>query len=166
MTYILEELLDQEVVERIVRNMPKEYSLEEKRTKLRKEESREEKSDLAASQLKEEESVLVKQPEVVEIESLEEYIFYYELIRQAIRRNIDRYYTRPTQEGEIHVIFGIEKNGSLKKISINKVKSSRSKLLERIALKSVRAASPFPPFPEVLRKDELTFTVSIVFTKN
>ncbi|MBI5250043.1 MAG: energy transducer TonB [Desulfomonile tiedjei] len=66
--------------------------------------------------------------------------------------------------GKAVVSFTINKDGSLAKVSI--VGHTESETLDEAALKIVQqASSRFPPIPDELMKDEVTYVVPIVFKK-
>jgi len=67
-------------------------------------------------------------------------------------------------EGEVLVKFIVGSNGALKEASLVKGISKSSSYLEDFALESVKAASPFPPFYEGLKREELLFRLPIRFT--
>ena len=162
-TYILEDVRETTEMEKRIESVPERYDVEKKKTQVKSEDA-----SPQAAQVEKVTRLDTPQPEVTEhiaIENLEDYISYYELIREAIRAHVDRYYTYPEEEGEVHVIFRVTSRGQLIKASINKVKSVSSDALQRIALQSVHAAAPFPPFPQALDKKELTFTILIIFKK-
>jgi outer membrane biosynthesis protein TonB len=111
-------------------------------------------------------AVSVKESQQVEAENLEEYVAYYETIREKIRKSVTRNHRRLSEEGSVRVFFVLRKNGVLSDISIEDTSSTSSKLLRRVERDSVRYSSPFRPFPEALQgKGELTFSVDIIFTK-
>jgi len=57
--------------------------------------------------------------------------------------------------GTLQMLVSLRKDGSIKEISI--LESSGSRLLDDAAIRIVRLAAPFPPFPEAMKKnvDEL-----------
>ena len=142
-TYILNEL-DKEEIEDALENIPENYDIEEKEL----EEIRE-----APIQ----EDVYIEKEKV---EELEGYIAYYELIREKIKRQVAKYYTTRTRQGRVDVLFKLDKTGALTELS------AEEGALGEIAFKSVRSASPFPPFPDALKKNELAFSVSVIFSKD
>lgn len=147
-TYILEEV-SEEAFEEEIKTLPQKYDLEEKAI----EEPREREEEEPAEEYLEEE----------ELEKLEEYISYYELVREKIKQYVTRYYRDRQKKGSVVIAFKAAKTGRLLAVSINE--SSQSPYLDRLALRAVKSSAPFPPFPEALRKDELTFTISIIFKK-
>ena len=160
-TYILNEL-EKEELDEIVENLPRKYDLEKK--------------ELAESPGKEPpapsekpQEAPVKEDQYVEEErarELEGYIAYYELIREKIKKRVAKHYKRPNRRGRVDVLFKLDKTGALKELRIAGGEIAEGDTLARIALKSVRAAAPFPPFPDALKKDELTFSVFVIFKKD
>ncbi len=66
--------------------------------------------------------------------------------------------------GQAVVCFTINKDGSLAGVSI--VGHADSEILDKAALKIVeKASSHFPPIPDALMKDQLTYVVPIIFKK-
>ena len=64
--------------------------------------------------------------------------------------------------GEVHVVFTLQSNGRLQKKPMVQGSSASAKLQEA-ALRSVEAASPFPPFPKEMNSPEMVFNVVIDF---
>jgi TonB family protein len=87
---------------------------------------------------------------------------YYSLVRARIRQrayfNYSEYYA-----GEVYLTFILNNDGSLKDIKIIEEKSSGGPYLRTVGLKSIKEATPFPPFPKELNYPELTFNVVISF---
>jgi TonB family protein len=90
------------------------------------------------------------------------YISYYQLVREKVRRASYQNYTR-TETGEIYLSFVVSRDGSLKDVRLVAERSSQERYLEEIALRSIRDASPFPPFPKELDYPQLSFNVIISF---
>lgn len=92
-----------------------------------------------------------------------EYIQYYRYLRERVNRNVyDNYDGRGT--GRIVLIFTVLNTGELKNVDVDKTKSSLDSNLIATAIKSIKQASPFPLFPEVLRGyPELDFNLTIDF---
>lgn len=160
-TYLMPE---EEPAEEIIQNLPREYDLKDKELQqaVRREEVKpseplmEENSLLSAEQYLEEK----------ELELLEEYIQYYELIREKIKKTVARNYTRFREEGMVEVAFTLDKRGHLKNLIIDKLKSASSASLHKTALRGIERAAPFPAFPPLLKRDDLTFAIAIIFKKN
>ena len=99
------------------------------------------------------------------VESNPAYIGYYKTIREKIRDNAFRYYNQK-ETGEIFLSFVIADNGQLRETYLKK-ESSDIESLRNIAVRSVRAASPFPGFPKELKEYlQLQFNISIQFKSN
>ena len=93
------------------------------------------------------------------------YMDYYKLIREKIRKNA-YYYYNTNSRGEVLVHFVIASNGLVDSLHL-KDASTLSRTLQNIAVKSVRDAAPFPPFPPELRDySRLSFNISIYFKNN
>ena len=161
-TYIVQEI-DKEKIEKVIENLPRKYELEKKEIK------ESEKQAPASLNPEPEAKIAEKKDEYMEekkVRELEEYIAYYELIRQKIKGRVTALYKRPGEEGRVGVAFILDRRGAIKKFEIEDISGSDKRYLEKIASQAVRSAAPFPPFPEELRKPELTFTVAIIFTRD
>ncbi|MCD6583337.1 MAG: energy transducer TonB [Candidatus Omnitrophica bacterium] len=99
-----------------------------------------------------------------EIKKSPVYLNYYRMIREKIREKAYSYYNSE-ESGMVHLSFVIFKNGILKGLNLVDA-STASKDLVMIAVKSIREAAPFPPFPEELNYSQLHFNVSIHFKSN
>ncbi len=88
---------------------------------------------------------------------------YYELLSNII----GRFAVYPLQarkekeEGIAYISFMLRKNGHLGEIVLRK--SSDNSLLDRAAISAVQNASPFPPLPIELNKNEIRLNVPISF---
>jgi outer membrane biosynthesis protein TonB len=87
---------------------------------------------------------------------------YYSLVRSRIKQrayfNYAEYYA-----GEVYLTFVLYSDGTLKDLKIIEERSSGGPYLRTIGLKSIKEATPFPPFPKTLKYPELTFNVVISF---
>lgn len=116
-----------------------------------------------------EKSAPVEQVEKIEIppelpkEDEELYINYYQSVRGRIREFVINNYPRFVAYGEICLHFTLLSTGKLRELTIVGERSSPNNLLQKIAKKSVRQASPFNAFPKGLNQDELSFSVIISF---
>ncbi len=90
------------------------------------------------------------------------YLSYYQIVREKIRRAAYQNYTR-TDSGEVYLSFVISREGFLTDVRLVEEKSSSSKYLREVALRSIREASPFPDFPKDLDYAQLSFNVIISF---
>lgn len=90
------------------------------------------------------------------------YISYYQIVREKIRRSAYHNYSH-TETGEVYLTFIIAKNGTLIETKPIPEKSSDSPYLNEIGLRSVKDSSPFPAFPQDLDYPQLSFNVIISF---
>lgn len=162
-TYLLPPEPKSNLEEKILRNFPLKYELEKKKPQQSPQEAKiakepaPQKSD---SPIKEER--LLKEED---LENLEEYIQYYELIREKIKARAAGYRRVARAEGRVNLRFALSKNGSVKDLAIDEPGSAKNHRLREAAVKSVRGASPFPPFPKSLKTENLNFAISIIFRK-
>jgi len=91
------------------------------------------------------------------------YIGYYQSIRGRIREFVVENYPRFIACGEVCLRFVLLSNGKLKELSVIEERSTPNHLLQEIAKKSLRRASPFAPFPKGLGQAQLSFNVIISF---
>lgn len=163
--YVLEE--DKKTPEKVIENLPKMYDLEQKKLTLaQKEPAKIESKRISLEEVIKSEHFPDEEPDYIDAENLEEYISYYQLIRENIKKYVAHRYANPSEEGEVYVIFRLSSMGELKRLSVNELKSAKSESLKQVALESVRQAAPFPPFPAALNKRELTFSIAIIFRRN
>ena len=160
--YLIPEAPEDAVSEEIIENLPQEYDLQDKELRQSERENKvaEDGSVKTEGELAEEQYLGEK-----ELEKLEEYIQYYELIREKIKKLVARNYTSSREEGAVEVAFTLDKRGALKNISIDEANSARCEALRETALKSIRQCSPFPPPPEALGKRDIVFSLAIIFKK-
>jgi hypothetical protein len=90
------------------------------------------------------------------------YKSYYEQIREKIKKQAYRNYTR-YDEGEVYLSFVIASDGRLLATKLFKEKSNANDFLQNIAIKSVEDAAPYPKFPSDLNFPKLSFNVIISF---
>lgn len=157
-TYII-----QKPEERVMQNLPQKYDIPERKTEvpLRKEVNVAKKQTLPISEEPAAESI----SEISDIEHLEEYISYYQLIREKVKKRVKSNYTKSSEEGIAYLVFSLMGNGDLKNLEIDDSRSSKSEYLRKTALKSLKEASPFPPFPRSIKKREITFSIAVIFKK-
>jgi len=90
------------------------------------------------------------------------YISYYQIVREKIRRCAYQNYSSE-DSGDVYLSFLISADGSLVKAMVIEEKSVPNAYLKQVAIKSVKDASAFPPFPKDLDYRELSFNVIISF---
>ncbi len=100
----------------------------------------------------------------VDIEKIKnpEYIQYYQLVREKIRRAAYHNYSL-TDQGSIFMSFVISHNGSIQDVRFIPERSTGNEYLKGVALKSIYDAAPFPDFPRRLDYQQLSFNVVISF---
>lgn len=104
----------------------------------------------------------IKQRVEKRIRSTAEYINYYQLIRDKIRSKLLRNYKSNTPEGDVKLIFVLNSEGVLESAQHEKTDNEE---LGRLALRSLKQAAPFRPFPKELTLPRMTFTVTISFQR-
>ena len=65
-------------------------------------------------------------------------------------------------EGVVGLAFEIKANGSSNNVRV--VKSSESKFLDTVAVKTIQKAGPFLPLPEEIKRHMVDICVAIVFS--
>ncbi len=90
------------------------------------------------------------------------YISYYQMVREKIRRAAYHIYTH-AETGDVYLSFIIASDGSLRESRLVEERSTPSRYLHELALRSVKDASPFPVFPPGLDHPQLSFNVVISF---
>lgn len=101
------------------------------------------------------EKKLEKVPEVI--------LDYYRAIREEIKQSALLNRPRGSRRGEVTVIFELSSDGILQNIYLDPQRSVKDEVLQESALKSIKMASPFPPFPKELKAEEITFSITIEF---
>ena len=142
--------------EKTLQNVPREYDIEKRELKTKASKNPQEIVSRNQGALPAE-NYLKKE----ELERLEEYIQYYELLRERIKQSVATYYRNERKEGGAEAVFTLKRTGSMESLTI----SCDSEQLGLIAKKSIKNAAPFPPFPEKLESENLTFSIAIVFTQ-
>jgi len=99
------------------------------------------------------------------IRSTKDYINYYQLIRGKIRDRLMIHYRKYFAEGEVALAFVLTEKGELESSAIDELRSSPNTTLHDIALRSLREAAPFPPFPKALTLPRMTFTLQVAFKR-
>ncbi len=89
------------------------------------------------------------------------YIAYYDLVNQKLRQSV--FTPQNFAEGEISLTFVVASDGTLRDIEVIQNDRADNPGLKETAMQIVKKASPFPPFPEDIRKMQLTFNVVIYF---
>ena len=99
------------------------------------------------------------------IRSTKDYINYYQLIREKIRQRLKSHYGRQHGEGEVRLEFLLRADGALLAAGADRAASTQDAALVEIALKSLKEASPLPPFPKAVDLPRMSFDLTVVFKK-
>lgn len=105
--------------------------------------------------------VLPKDEELTK-EKKEAFLDYYQIIRERLRAEAERNFIGYFAEGNIYLAFALARDGRLIEAKILEG-SSPTEYLREISIKSLRDASPYPPFPPKLKQEEIYFNVIISF---
>ena len=89
---------------------------------------------------------------------------YYMKVREKIKSTLEKNCKGRLKEGEVYVKFTIKKDGALKDLVLYKSSGRNPRLLEAMAIQSIKEASPFPPFDEEMAEIELLFRQPIQIT--
>ncbi|MFH1305808.1 MAG: hypothetical protein ABIH74_05365 [Candidatus Omnitrophota bacterium] len=164
-TYMLPEDPLRKMSEKIIERIPDRYDLPKKETKPPENKARETAKTTAPDDnaLTATEKKYIREKALAE---LQEYIAYYELLREKIKARVKDNYEGYADQGTVDAVFTLAQNGILKKLNIDDIRSSKNVRLRKIALASVREAAPFPPFPQALKRSELSFSLAIIFKKD
>jgi TonB family protein len=100
-----------------------------------------------------------------QIKSTKDYVNYYQLLRERIRERLKSHYGRQHGEGEVRLEFVLRADGALAAASVDRSASVRDAALIDIAIRSLKEASPFPPFPKAVDLPQMSFDLTVVFKK-
>ena len=100
--------------------------------------------------------------EIAKKESLTENDFtdYYKLVADKLKGSTLSSYPKGAK-GKVKLVFTLAKDGSL--LDEPYVLEADDSVLIPFALRTIRSASPFPPFPKFLEKDKETFKISLYY---
>ena len=122
-------------------------------------------SDKAAETETKQPARVAVMPEEKALERNKDYVSYYQIVRDQIRRELNENYRRPSEEGDVYLEFTINEDGDLVGYGIDRSRSTSSAALLKIAEASLKA-TPFPPPPEGIRASRISFNVTVSFKKN
>ena len=90
---------------------------------------------------------------------------YFSAIREQIQRtaNTHAWVSGQSDQGLVFVTFVLASSGTVQGIQIVSDRSAPSPTLQDVALRIVRAASPFPPFPPSIPEPNKTIVVPLEF---
>ncbi len=93
-----------------------------------------------------------------------QYLSYNQSMRQKIRQRAYNYIDHPDfQIGEVYLTFLLTSNGRVKDVRVLEEKTHSNEYLRKVAVRSVKESSPFPPFPKGFDYPEFTFNLLISF---
>lgn len=107
-------------------------------------------------------ALAVKQAKVM---ATQDYINYYQLIREKIRRQLKDKYRSYYSEGDVCLIFILRSDGSLVSVGADASISTRDRILIDTAIQSVKEASRFAPFPKAIDLKQMSFTLTVSFKR-
>ena len=106
-------------------------------------------------------TIATKKQTDVSLKNNKSYVDYYSIINNQLRQSVVT--PESYNEGEVAVSFVVTADGLLKEVQIADITSTVDSVLRKTAVDIIRNASPFPPFPDELRRIKLTFNVVICF---
>jgi TonB family protein len=91
------------------------------------------------------------------------YVPYTTVLKEKIRSQwvYPLYAQENLIQGTLLILFRLDSGGNLVDLSV--MRSSEYEILDRYALKAIRSANPFPPFPESVTVDFLNINASFAY---
>jgi type II secretory pathway component GspD/PulD (secretin) len=129
------------------------------RTKLRK--LGQQKEDQEISQAASQKAITAKMKKVARYSSKMSRNSYIKLVRKRVLRHVNMNYPRSRLRGDVLVSFKLTSDGRL--AGRIRILTPANETLKSLAIKSVRDAAPFPPFPRSIRKKKETFKLVITY---
>ncbi len=99
-----------------------------------------------------------------EVKSTQDYINYFQLIRDMIRQRLKTNYRNLYKEGDVNLNFILYSTGSLASVKIDSGSTPDSTLVD-IATRSIKEVSPFPAFPKAINLPSMSFDLKVSFKK-
>jgi hypothetical protein len=90
------------------------------------------------------------------------YAAYNEMVRDRIKERVYANYDR-MERGTVYLTFLLDEHGVLKDAQIIPEKTNASDHLQEIAMRSLKEASPFPPFLKGMNLSEYPFNIEIQY---
>jgi hypothetical protein len=90
------------------------------------------------------------------------YAAYNEMVRDLIKQKVYENYDK-MERGSVYLTFLVDEHGVLKAAKIIPEKTDASEHLQEIAMRSLREASPFPPFLKGMNLTEYPFNIEIQY---
>jgi hypothetical protein len=100
------------------------------------------------------------------IRGTKDYLSYYQLIREKIRRRLKDNYKPDYGEGDVYLSFALRSDGKLNACGYDRNLSVRDRTLIELAITSVKEASPFHSFPDSMDLPTMTFDLMVSFRKD
>lgn len=116
--------------------------------------------------------VVPGRPSIVDLTNLAEaargdpvLLSYFSAIRERIQETANRnpWLTGEDREGLVYVSFVLSANGTLENVSVVADRSVPLDALQNVALRIVKTAAPFPPFPPSITEPRKTIVVPLEF---
>jgi hypothetical protein len=93
------------------------------------------------------------------------YLSYYNAVRASIYKTANTNKPHYVMGGEVKLTFSIARDGSLINVAVIDNASTPNAILRNHAVKSIKDASPFPPFTASMKEGRLTLRLAISFEK-
>jgi len=90
------------------------------------------------------------------------YAAYNEMVRERIKEKVYENYDK-MERGSVYLTFLLNETGALEDAKIIPEKTDASDQLQEIAIRSLREASPFPPFLKGMNLTEYPFNIEIQY---
>ncbi len=90
------------------------------------------------------------------------YTAYNDMVRELIKEKVYQNYDK-MERGSVYLTFLVDSHGMLEAAKIIPEKTDASEHLQEIAMKSLREASPFPPFLKGMSLTEYPFNIEIQY---
>lgn len=90
------------------------------------------------------------------------YAAYNEMVRDRIKEKVYANYDR-MERGSVYLTFLLDEHGVLEEAKIIPEKTNASQHLQEISIRSLREASPFPPFLKNMNLTEYPFNIEIQY---
>jgi len=100
-----------------------------------------------------------------QLKKTQDYINYYDLIREKIRQKLNENYRYYYSDGDVFLVFMLNADGSLVSYDTDRTRSSADETLNQIAKVSLIEAAPFSPFPKALTVPNMSFNLTVSFKK-
>lgn len=99
------------------------------------------------------------------IRGTKQYVNYYQVIRDRIGASLRTRYKNTYGSGDVYLIFTLRADGLLESVTVDEPASTDNEILLDTAIRSVRDAAPFAPFPPALKVPRMTFDLAVTFRK-